>query len=164
MTNTRIPPFSTNQTTEQTVKRITSNLLLLLAAVLVLATSCKKDNPGPKPEPDEEEKGSRTELISKTWKVSAMQINNAPAEGIDFSDYRFQFKKGGTYDITAGTLSGTGDWEFNSNEQKVIFDKGTDNQKTAAILSLTDSKLELEFTEAANGKTGEQKILFKLKQ
>jgi hypothetical protein len=142
------------------MKRITSNLLLLLAAVLVMAASCKKDDP--KPGPDEPET-TRQDQISKTWKVSAILINNAPAAGVDFSSYSFEFKKSGSYDIEAGTLSGTGKWELNSNEEKLILDKGTDTQKTADILSLTDSKLELEFTEAS-GKTGEQKVLFKLKQ
>ncbi len=142
------------------MKRITSNLMLLLAAVLVMAASCKKDEP--KPGPDEP-KTTRQDEISKTWKVSAILVNNAPAPGVDFSDYRFEFKKSGTYDITAGALSGTGNWELNSNQEKVIFDKGTDEQRTAEILSLTDSKFELEFTETS-GKTGEQKVVFKLKQ
>jgi hypothetical protein len=134
--------------------------MLLLAAVLVMATSCKKDNPTPGPDKPET---SRKDEMSKTWKVSAILVNNAPAEGVDLSSYRFEFKKSGDYNITAGSLTGTGDWELSSNEEKLILDKGTSSQKTAEILSLTDSKLELEFTEA-NGKTGEQKVLFKLKQ
>ena len=134
--------------------------MLLLAAVLVMAASCKKEDPAPGPDTPET---TRKDEISKTWKVTAILINNAPADGVDFSSYSFEFKKSGSYDITAGSLTGTGKWELNSNEEKLILDKGTSSQKTADILSLTSSKLELEFTEAS-GKTGEQKVLFKLKQ
>lgn len=157
ITNT---PFSTNQTNEQTVKRITSNLLLLLAAVLVMAASCLKKDPVPAPVPDTDKKAQ----ISKTWRVTSLLVNNSPAQGVDLDRYSFEFETDGTYDITAGSLTGTGKWQLNSNEQKLVLDKGADHEKTATILSLTDSKLELEFTEPADGKAGEQKILFKLKQ
>jgi hypothetical protein len=145
------------------MKRITSNLLLLLAAVLVMAASCEKNpTPGPTPPPDEET--TKKEQISKTWKVTSMLVNNSPAQGVDFSGYTFTFKTDNTYNFNAGTYSGSGPWQFNSNEQQVLLSKGTDKERVGVIISLTDTRLDLEFTTAASGKTGEQKVLFKLKQ
>jgi hypothetical protein len=145
------------------MKRITSNLLLLLAAVLVMAASCEKNpTPGPTPPPDKE--ATKKEQISKTWKVTSMLVNNSPAQGVDFSGYTFTFKTDNTYNFNAGTYSGSGPWEFNSTEQQVLLNKGTDKERVGVILTLTDTRLDLEFTTAASGKTGEQKVLFKLKQ
>jgi hypothetical protein len=152
------------------MKRITSNLLLLLAAVLVMAASCEKNpSPGPTP-PDPNNPGPGTpgatkkEQISKNWKVESMLINNSPAQGVDYSGYTFTFKTDNTYDINAGTYSGSGAWELNSTGQQILLSKGTSSERVAVILSLTDTKLDLEYTNAATGKTGEQKVVFKLKQ
>lgn len=150
------------------MKRITSNLLLLLAAVLVMAASCEKNpTPDPKPTPDPNPPGNGTtkkEQISKIWKVESMLVNNSPAQGVDFSGYTFTFKTDNTYNFNAGTYSGSGPWEFNSTGQQVLLSKGTDKERVGVIISLTDTRLDLEFTTAASGKTGEQKVLFKLKQ
>jgi hypothetical protein len=95
------------------MKRITSNLLLLLAAVLVMAASCEK-NPTPTtpPDPNNPSPGtpgsSKKEQISKAWKVESMLINNSPAQGVDYSGYTFTFKTDNTYSINAGTYTGSG--------------------------------------------------------
>jgi outer membrane biogenesis lipoprotein LolB len=146
------------------MKRFKGNLLLLLAALLLVA-ACEEDKPAPGPTPPDPvtQPAGKKEQISKIWKADAMLVNNSPAQGVDFSGYTFQFKADNTYSFVAGTYSGTGPWEFNSNAQQVILDKGTQNQRSAAIISLSSSRLELEFTEPATPKTGERKILFKLK-
>ena len=149
------------------MKRITSNLMLILAAVLVMAASCKKENPTPDNggTPDPGKPGAtKKEQISKTWKVDAMLVNNSPAPGVDYSGYSFTFKTDNTYNFNAGTYSGSGPWELNSTGQQVLLSKGTASERVGVIVSLTDNRLDLEFTDAATGKTGETKTLFKLKQ
>ena len=150
------------------MKRITSNLMLLLAAVLVMAASCEK-NPTPTTPPDPNNPGpgtpgaSKKEQISKNWKVESMLVNNSPAQGVDYSGYTFTFKTDNTYNFNAGTYSGSGALEFNSTGQQVLLSKGTANERVGVIVTLTNTKLDLEFTTAASGKTGEQKVLFKLR-
>lgn len=148
------------------MKRITSNLMLLLAAVLVMAASCEK-HPTPTTPPDPNNPGTpgagKKEQISKNWKVESMLVNNSPAQGVDYSGYTFTFKTDNTYNFNAGTYTGSGPWEFNSTGQQVLLSKGTANERVGVIITLTDTKLDLEFTTAASGKTGEQKVLFKLK-
>lgn len=147
------------------MKRITSNLMLLLAAVLVMAASCKKENPTPTDPTDPDKPGAtKKEQLSKTWKVDAMLVNNSPAQGVDPSGYSFTFKTDNTYSFTAGTYSGSGPWELNSTGQQVLLGKGTPGERVGVIVNLTDNRLDLEFTDAATGKTGERKTLFKLKQ
>ncbi len=147
------------------MKRITSNLMLLLAAVLVMAASCKKENPTPTDPTDPGKPGAnKKEQLSKTWKVDAMLVNNSPAQGVDHSGYSFTFKADNTYSITAGTFSGSGPWELNSTGQQVLLSKGTASERVGVIVNLTDNRLDLEFTDAGTGKTGEKKTLFKLKQ
>lgn len=124
-----------------------------------MAASCKKDPvPGPAPET-----GKKAQ-ISKTWKVTSMLVNNSPAPGVDLGGYSFAFKTDGAYAITAGTYSGAGTWDLNSTGQQIILDAGTTAERAAVIVSVSDTRLEIEFTEPATGKTGERKVLFKLKQ
>jgi hypothetical protein len=93
-----------------------------------------------------------------------MLINNSPAQGVDYSGYTFTFKTDNTYSINAGTYTGSGPWELNSTGQQILLSKGTTSERVAVILSLTNTKLDLEYTNAATGKTGEEKVVFKLKQ
>ncbi len=138
-------------------KSTSAYLALCMLGLLLFFTACKNDD-GPKPGPT-----GKKDQISKVWKVETVLVNNSPDQTTNYSSYRFEFKKDGTYTFTLGTDSGSGSWEFTSNEQKIVFDKGTAQEALVNVLSLSDSQLEIEFTFTGNGKTGERKVIYKLK-
>lgn len=62
-----------------------------------------------------------------------------------FSGSTFKFNTNGSYDAELGDISNNeeveGTWEFASNETKIIFDKGTDDEETYDIVTLSSSTL-----------------------
>jgi hypothetical protein len=142
--------------------------MLLLAAVLVMAASCEK-NPTPTTPPDPNNPGpgtpgsSKKEQISKAWKVESMLINNSPRRALTTAATPLPSRPT-TLQHQRRHLHGLGPWELNSTGQQILLSKGTTSERVAVILSLTNTKLDLEYTNAATGKTGEEKVVFKLKQ
>jgi hypothetical protein len=130
----------------------------LLVMLWICLTACKKDD-GNQPTPNT----SKKDLISKTWKVDEVLINDVRDQTTDYSSVRFQFKSDGTYKITAvnGTVEGT--WELSSNEQKLLMDKGTDDASEITILLLNETRLNLENVETSP-KTGTKTTVIKLRQ
>ncbi len=133
------------------------SLLVILWACL-LNTSCKKED-GSQPNPATSKKA----LISKTWKVDQVIINDVRDQTTDYSSVRFQFKSDGTYKVNAVTGNVEGIWELSSNEQKLLTDKGTADEDEVTILLLNESQFHLENVETSP-KTGTKKTVYKLRQ
>lgn len=113
-------------------------------AAFVAFVSCKKEEPTTPPVTPPTKK----EMLVRTWKIQSMTINQMPMPDSFFVDQRLTFKADGTY--TSGDGSGADDngvWEFNSEQTKIIMDKGTDDETNADIVELSSTKLHMKETE-----------------
>ncbi|MCJ8166668.1 hypothetical protein MKJ04_17615 [Pontibacter sp. E15-1] len=59
----------------------------------------------------------------------------------------FTFNKNGSYLFSFDGDTDNGTWEFASDEQKLVMDKGTDDEHTVDILKLTATSLNIEWQE-----------------
>ena len=62
-----------------------------------------------------------------------------------------EFKDDGTYVATDSEGTDTGTWELIDGNQSILFDKGTDDELTMRIVSLTDSRFEGLIEEVESG-------------
>jgi hypothetical protein len=125
-------------------------LLLLLGFVTV---ACKK-----------EEDPTRSELISRVWKVASVISNGSTDTQTDYSAYRLTFKSDGSYTFTNALTSitpTTGTWELADNEQSLLLNKGTSAEQKAIIQQITSNNFDVSFTYK-NYKNGEIVLVFKL--
>ncbi|SNT27166.1 hypothetical protein SAMN05421640_3083 [Ekhidna lutea] len=58
-----------------------------------------------------------------------------------------EFKSDGTYTSTDSEGTDSGTWELTSNDTKVLFDKGTEDELEVNIVSLTESMFVGSFTQ-----------------
>ncbi|RYD77710.1 MAG: hypothetical protein EOP53_12535 [Sphingobacteriales bacterium] len=123
--------------------------IVLLIFGLVM-TSCKKEEPAAPPAP------TKKEMISKTWKPKEVYINGQVSSDPYWSGLRVEIKQNGTYITTDASGATTGVWEFNSDETKIIFDKGSAAEETWDILSLSTALFKAKFTSGS----GNAEILF----
>jgi hypothetical protein len=108
------------------MKKLNSSIIIIISALLVVFTGCKKYDEGP---------GislrSKTERVANTWKIEYTATN-----GVDytsyFTDYTMTFTKGGEYSFTWGSLTGSGKWEF-QNDKNDIKISGVSNQSSETI-------------------------------
>lgn len=118
-------------------------LLTFLFATLIISTltSCDKD--------DEDKEPSRTALLTDpTWQGNRAFIDGQDVTSfIDIDNTSFKFKTDGKYDVVLSGTPENGTWEFTNNEQKLLLDKGTNSELIVDILKLTDSNLDLKWTE-----------------
>ncbi len=105
-------------------------LSILFLAFSLIMVSCKKEDPAP----------TKKEMISKTWKTKEVYINGQLSSDPAWSSIRTEVKQNGTYTTTSSSGTNSGVWEFNSDESKIIFDKGSTDEETWEILSLTESQ------------------------
>lgn len=96
---------------------------VLLCSCLVLG--CKKDPPAPELSPSaqlltaapwlfgEYYTGYGTTLQQRVYK------RGAPGNVVDFSDYRYHFKKDGTFELTLQQETLRGAWKFVNGEQQI---------------------------------------------
>ena len=117
-------------------------LLTFLFATLIISTlsSCDKDD---------DKEPSRTALLTDpTWQGNRAFIDGQDITSlIDIDNTSFKFKTNGTYDVVLSGTAENGTWEFTNNEQKLLLDKGTDGELPVDILRLTDSNLDIKWTE-----------------
>jgi len=122
------------------VLRISSLLVLLLA--LLSQSSCKKDDL------------SRAELLQQAvWNWDKASTNSTDQDVqtlVAFLDAvmtgaTLEFYDDGSYAISSGTNSETGQWSLSDNEEKLIMD--TDEMD---IVKLTETELVLEGEETSN--------------
>lgn len=123
--------------------------LILFFVIVFISLSCKN-----------EAELTRTEMITKVWKVQSVHINGTPDYLNDYSSYRFDFKVGGQY-LSVNPMQNDGTWAFNESETMIILQTANGNEEVE-ILELTDKRLKLQFIEPANDKQGEQVIVYTL--
>jgi hypothetical protein len=126
------------------MKKIT--LFLTLAGLLLLTFSCKKYPDGP----------SFTLLSKKERLENSWAMSKAYEDGVDktgdyqsaFKDYNLIFTKSGAYSYSYSfygfyTVSENGNWVFNSDKTKLIFDPASNNDANYewTILRLKDEEL-----------------------
>ena len=129
------------------------HLSIALMAVLTFS-ACKKDNPAPP---------TNTELISRNWKITAVNGTFPPLPSVDLyaqlpaceKDNVVQVKSDGTYLVDEGSTKcaptdpqtvETGNWSFTNNETKLnILGESFD------IISLSATTLVLKQDRAASG-------------
>ncbi len=123
-------------------------LLIFCFVSLILISSCKKD--------DEPKQPSKTDILTaKAWQfqdarafdqsLTTLGLTDALG-GLTNSD--FKFNADGTYVATnrsTGTAS-QGKWEFASNETVLLLDKGTAEETSLQITTLTDKNLDLKLS------------------
>ncbi|MBD1395819.1 hypothetical protein H9Q13_01465 [Pontibacter sp. JH31] len=115
----------------------------LFAALLLVFTSCDKD--------DEDKEPSRSDLLTTgLWTGSSVYIQGQDisqllrdSANFDVRQLSTRFDKNGEYRETFGrTIVGT--WEFVNNEQEILFDKGTNQAYTVKINKLNATELYYE--------------------
>ena len=127
--------------------------------LLSLLTAC--DQSLLKPKKDKNDKGPKSQL-TQAWRVDRVLANGKPYSGTEFANWRFDFRKEGTYSLTAGTQSEQGQWELDDSGRQLILDKGKTGEITFTILQISDSALELENVQTLNN-TGQVRLVFHLK-
>ncbi|MBL0098245.1 MAG: hypothetical protein IPP46_18440 [Bacteroidetes bacterium] len=118
-------------------------MLLLMGAILLPSIeSCGKYEDGPSIS-----LRSRKERVANTWNVE-----NYKVDGGDFtslvSGYSEKFSKDGDYYYSWGLLSGSGDWSFSHNDERINLN-GNDGQssRTLYILKLEEKEFWYYYME-----------------
>lgn len=123
-------------------------LLVVLLVYISIISGCKKD--------DEPNQPTRTDILTgREWKFQEIWAFNQNLTNLGITDYfgelansNFKFNRDGSYTATNRTTNDevTGKWEFNSDETQLILNKGTSNENTLGIVTLTDKNLDLRQT------------------
>lgn len=117
-------------------------IFTLLFALLTLSvlTGCSKD--------DENEPSRTALLTASTWQGSKIMVDGTDYTSFfDMTETSMVFKTDGTYQMTLEGDVETGTWEFTANEQKLLVDKGSDDETTLDILTLSGSELKLKWIQ-----------------
>ncbi len=143
--------------------KINPLFLLLISVMTCLLMACSGKDPQPK---------SRTELITKNWKVREVSVNGAPVftdpfnqsvDTEDFSAYRLHFSNPTNFSRTevGGVVTTTGTWEFvaNTNESRIKFNDGTPSEVT--IDNLEENLLTIRYTVQSQ-KTGPREYVIQM--
>lgn len=119
----------------------TSSLLVLLLALLS-QSSCKKDDI------------SRAELLQQNvwnWDKASTNSTDPDVQGLVglvdalMTGATLEFFDDGTYTISSGTSTETGQWSLSDNEEKLIMD-----MDEMDIVKLTETELIMEGEETSN--------------
>ena len=135
-------------------------LLLLLSAIVF--SGCDKDKDDPEP--------TRTDLLAAgTWEGFGIYYagqnltQDFADEGYDIRKYSLRFEKNGYYTEIYDGTSNAGRWEFSSNEQSIILNKGNPNEITVNVLKLDTQELYIDYTVEISGNEYVLEERFKLK-
>jgi hypothetical protein len=144
-----------------------NNILYLCIVIVLLGSSCKKNNPAPAP-------SQKAALLVKTWKVNkvtdagqnrVIYQNPLPAGSSvseDYSRYQFSFSSKTYSHVDKTGTSSSGSWELSADETKLILDKGVAGKETVLTIGeLSGSSLKYGFTESSS-KTGNRELSFEL--
>ena len=112
-------------------------LVLFLAVAGISLSSCKKEDPAP----------TKKELLSKTWKISEFYEDGQQVNDPALSSVRLTFNAAGTYTSVGFGSNATGPWEFNADETRIIMDKGTPDEFTGSITTLSTTQFKMTWTE-----------------
>lgn len=117
-------------------------LLAFLFAALIVTTlsSCGKD--------DDAAPSRKALLTAKQWQGNRILIDNQDFTSFfNMDNTAMTFNTNGTYLIKLDGDTDNGTWEFTSNEQKLLMDKGTSHETNVDILKLTNEALNIKWVE-----------------
>lgn len=120
----------------------------------VLLFACQEEENTP------DEQTSLSELIARTWRVQAVTVDEVAEDAAGYNTYRFTFSQDQTYRFLMPDEL-TGNWELTSNGNLLTLDRGTDQEQTVRVLSLSADALNLEFS-IEDEKTGLSIIVYEL--
>ncbi|MGK7394694.1 MAG: hypothetical protein ACNS62_08975 [Candidatus Cyclobacteriaceae bacterium M3_2C_046] len=109
---------------------------------------------------DSEEGPSSTDLLTQSWQTEEVDKNGDDSK----ANYSFSFRSDNTYNFSTSDqglsdIPGNGQWEFNSNETRVLLNGGSIE---LTIISMTSEELILEYSYT-NYKDGQVTYRFILK-
>lgn len=119
----------------------TNNFLILCLLGLLAFSSCGKD---------EDKPSERTNLLSKSWRTTAVLINGDTVIDPILSSLRISFAASGTYNMNFAGSARTGSWEWANSENNILLDKSASRSENWKVLELGASSLKVE-TEDASG-------------
>jgi hypothetical protein len=112
-------------------------LILFLAVAGISLTSCKKEDPAP----------TKTELLAKTWKISEFYEDGQLISDPSLASVRLTFNANGTYTSVGFGSNSTGSWEFNADDTRILMDKGTVDEFTGSVVTLSTTTFKMTWTE-----------------
>lgn len=126
---------------------------ILILTIFLAVIACKEDEvSAPEPTP--------SEMIARTWKVQSVLIDGQADNTTEYSSFRFIFNPDQTYRFIMPNER-QGNWELVSNATSLTLDKGTDQEQRINVFKLSETALDLEFTQQ-DEKMGTSRILFEL--
>ena len=95
---------------------------------------------------------SKTDRVSKTWKVENYKVNNTDYTSL-VAAYTETFTKSGTYSFQWAILGGTGTWKFQNKDAEIQI-TGVNNvsAKTLFILKLEDKAFWYYYMDGSDKK------------
>lgn len=97
----------------KTIKKISQLFILLSGLLIITNTGCKKYPEGPAVSLT-----SKTERVANTWRVDYYLINGKDYTS-SVTNYTETFTKNGNYYYSAGSVTGSGNWNFQNNENEI---------------------------------------------
>ena len=92
---------------------------------------------------EEENDPTKTDLLTQNWVTEEVDINGSQSN----ANYNFTFQDSKNYSFSSSDpdldIPGNGQWEFNSNETKILINGGNIELQ---IMSLTSDELIFEYT------------------
>ena len=127
--------------------------LLLIALPLLVLASCNKYEDGPA-----FSLRTKTQRLSNNWQVSSAYQNGTDKTSefnVVFAGYLLDIRKDNTYTLSfsplsAGTVTDSGTWEFNSDQTHVILTNSDGEQQDYTILRLKEKELWVRFHDDNN--------------
>lgn len=129
---------------------------MLLTAFTVTFTSCGKDDDTT---PTTTNNGgdnndlpakTKTEMLAKKWIVDEAYVNGTTPDNSS-KGLMFDIKADGSYHLSKPNYNYDGTWEFQDNETKINFDKGTQVNQVFTLKEFTDTKIDATFVSAFTG-------------
>lgn len=125
-----------------------SLILVLFIGLLVVSTqSCNKYEDGPF-----FSVRSRTERVANTWKIDNYKVNGTDYTSL-MGGYTETYTKDGDFSFAWGSLSGTGKWAFQNNDEEIKIN-GTNNMSsmTLFILKLEEKEFWYYYMDGSDRK------------
>ena len=126
-------------------RKIGKNLLIIVGILMIpfAISSCSDDD---------EIALTKTQLLTLSpWKYSTITTGDATFDALFqlvFTGFTITFNTDGTTSVSfPSEPSVNGTWEFTTDETKILLDKGTMDEQTFDIESLTAAKLVFTFTD-----------------
>ena len=132
------------------MKTFRLSTIFFLSFFMLTLVSCDKDD-------DKDKEPTKTALLTaKPWQGNRILVDGEDLTSLfDMDDTNITFNKNGTYLFELDGETDNGTWELTSNEQKLLMDKDTDGEATVDILKLSNTILNIKWSEE-DPDTGEE--------